>query len=296
MLNLVTDPVHQSDYYSEYLSQIIKYKNQTRKSMFVRYYNVDKQMLNDSSTKSTVLASDRNYQIYEYTPALELDQITDSVQDSDGKFKFNAETSISIYTIQFPSIHDIVSFAYPPYTSAHVFRVKGITASLRELDVGIQSYKLDLEYAKDVDFIDSLKITGHNVYSMFDEKYIGMELYTKIMKERAMIQSALDAINPLFNSFYEVYGDVSAIDTYNNFKLLQYLDSAKHQHYFNWAAPYGAGQYGGNVSGMYLNMHTGVSTSGVIPTSNVPSNILDYVYNPSTSIVDVVDMFGRFSG
>jgi len=264
--------------------------------MFVRYYNVDKQMLNDSSTKSTVLASDRNYQIYEYTPALELDQITDSVQDSDGKFKFNAETSISIYTIQFPSIHDIVSFAYPPYTSAHAFRVKGITASLRELDVGIQSYKLDLEYAKDVDFIDSLKITGHNVYAMFDEKYVRMELYTKIMKERAMIQSALDAIKPLFNSFYEVYGDVSSIDTYNNFKLLQYLDSAKHQHYFDWVAPYGAGQYGGNSSGTYLNVRTGVSTSGVIPTSNVPTNILDYVYNPATSIVDVVDMFGRFSG
>jgi len=253
-------------------------------------------MLNESNTKSTLMSTDRNYQIYEYTPALELDQITDNVQDSDGKFKFAAETSISIYTIQFPSIHDIITFAYPPYTSSHAFRVKGITASLRELDVGIQSYKLDLEYAKDVDFIDSLRITGHNVYSMFDEKYLRMDVYTQIMRERELIQSALDSIKPSFNAFYELYGDVTSIDTYNNFQLLQFLSSSKHQHYFDWVAPYGAAQYGGHSAGTYLNMSTSVSSSGVMPVSNVPSNILDYVYNPSTGIVDIVDLLSRFSG
>jgi len=296
MLNLVTGPVHQSDYYSEYLTQVDRYKNQSRKSVFVRYYNVDKQILNDSTTKSTLLASDRNYQIYEYTPVLELDQITDTVQDSDGKYKFAAESSISIYTIAYPSIHDIVMFAYPPYNSAHAFRVKGISASLREKDAGIHSYKLDLEYANDVDYIESLKITGHNVYSMFDEKYIRLETYTQIMKERSLIQSSLDSMQTLFNPFYEMYGVGTSFDVYNNSQLLSFSNSSKHQHYFNWSIPFGAGAYGSAVAGTFVNLGTNVSTIGTAPVTVVPANILDYNYNPDTAVVDLPILFSRFSG
>ena len=296
MLNLITDPVHQSDYYSEFLNHVNKYKNQSRKSVYVRYYNVDKTIQNNSDTKSTLAATDRYYQIYEYTPALELDQITDNFEDSDGKFIFQASGSISVYTIEYPSIHDLVVFAYPPYTSNHVFRVKSITASLREKDVGIQLYKLELEYAYNADYLESLKISAHNVYSQYDEKYIRMKAYLQLMKERDTIQKVLDSYSSNFHSFYEIYTDnIERVDTYNNYQLYTLTSSNKFQHYFNFKTPYGAIKYGGYASGVYLNLSTNV-TSIVTPIQSVVQNVLDYQYNSTTALSDIVVLLNKFSG
>jgi len=141
MANLITEPVSTSSYYSEYLNNIVKYKNQNQNGLFIRYYNINVDASsNASGTKSAIDTRDSFiYDIYEYTPTWSIDEITDNIEDNPEKMglAFSGVTGITVHTIQNPRIHDIVSFAYAPYTSEHAYRVKSISTVLNARDMKV---------------------------------------------------------------------------------------------------------------------------------------------------------------
>jgi len=294
--NLITDPVTQGEYFGQYISHALRYKDQSRKGAFVRYYNINRTLMNTTDTKSVLHNKDHFYDIYEYTPTWSIDEISDATEtDDNGKLKFVGATSITVYTIDYPTVHDLIAFVYPPYNTNHVFRVKNLTTVLRERDANLKIFKLDLEFAYDSDVIDTLPISKHSVYSVFDGKNIDMTKYQLIMAERVVIQNTLDMIQPLFDSYQELFGSGSA-DVYNNARIYEYLTTNKAiQQYFDSKVPYGATPYIGNSAGDVVTYGLNTVASGP-PIVTTVTNIRDYVYNSSTALADVVSMFSKFLG
>jgi len=298
--NLITDPITQGEYFTEFASHVLRYKDQSRKGLFVRYYNIDRTLMNSTTTKSVLHNKDHIYNIYEYTPVWSVDEITDNTETNEaGRLKFQGVSSITTYSIPFPTVHDLVAFVYPPYTTTHVFRVKNLSTVLRERDAGLNLFKLELEFANDVDILDSLSIADRNVYSVFDGKNIPLKLYTDIMAERTVIQNTLDTVQSQFDNFYEFFGSGSA-DLFNNIQIYKWLTTNKSiEQYFTSKIPYGATSFVNAVpaitDGSVLTYATSTVSTGTATVSTV-TNITDYTFNSTTVLADISSMFSKFQG
>ena len=207
MQNLLTifhDHPLVQDYHSEYLKLINYYSNVTRNSVFVKYYNInilssiyDQKM---DSTYDIYHTSKVKFDIYDITPAFYLQPIqnrSSNVTDLKGQM-MDGTTSIVIYSIERPKIHDIVVF-YAPMERSEFFRVVNVTVPSNAIHStpSVNFFELELEYAP-LNNLNDLKIANHYVYDLSDEKYREHSEYQTLM-------STLDRIVIIFDELYNYY-------------------------------------------------------------------------------------------
>jgi len=311
MANLITEPVSTSKYYTEYINTIMRYKIQNQQGIFIRYYNVNVATTgNLSNTKSTIDSrSDHVYDVYEYTPTWNIDEITDTAEDNPEKmgFAFDGVTGVTIYTISNPRIHDLISFSYAPYTTDHVYRVKGISTVLNVRDVGANIFKLELENAFNISDLSKLNISGRYVFSMFDKKNIEQLKYESIMQEQSIVMNALSTLT--FNRNLELYEymdnlGAAIVPLYANRLIFDLLSQNNIRQYFlletigNISAPWGISKFTTVVPDSYLDVSTGsvITGTGVIRVSSVNS-ILNYTTSlPDIAIQDCAQLLSLFRG
>jgi len=284
---------------------------QNQKGIFIRYYNVNvPASSNSSNTQSTVdIYSDYIYDVYEYTPVWEIDEITDTAEDNPEKmgFAFAGVTGITTHSIRNPRVHDIVSFSYAPYTSDHAYRVKGISTLLNVRDSGMYVFKLELENAFNVSNLARLNIADSYVYSMYDNSNMSRSKYEGIMQEHNIIVNALS--NLLFDPNLELYyyidgnGDKISPLLANN-SLYSSLSMSNIRQYFGLEVsgkvpvPWGIMKYPTIAPDSYLNHTTGavITGDGVISQSTV-SSILSYTLGSSNiHIQDCAKLLTLFQG
>jgi hypothetical protein len=213
MLNAISDPQIIRTYHSEYLKLINYYMNAKRSSSFVRYYNID---INNSTYDDQLEAtydlyhvSDMKFNIYDFTPSFYLAPIVNAasnVPDSRGQ-SMDASSSIVVYSIDSPRIHDLLMF-YGPVQSGEIFRVTGIRTAVNAIhsDPNVKWFELELEYAPITQVqIKELPILNHYVYDLSDEKYIPYLEYKELERRIAACEKILDDLKLYYDSYYDLY-------------------------------------------------------------------------------------------
>lgn len=202
--------LHETPYveklYSEYLTQVINYKNLNRNSIFCRYYNINV----NSSTYETVTKSsfDRynsgiNYDIYDYTPLFNITPIVNSSANEQDMFgqKFITNSDIVIFTIQQPRIEDLIVFNNIPNNGSEIFRISEIQASINSMksNPNVNWFRCTIEYAPIID-ISKLNILNQYVYSLSMERYLFKDDFIRFINE-------VDIFNKVLSKFQKNYFD-----------------------------------------------------------------------------------------
>jgi len=309
--NLITEPVSTSQYYTEYMQTILRYKSQTQKGIFIRDYNINVASSgNSTNTKSSMDSrSEFIYDVFEYTPVWSVDEVTDEIEDNPEKMglSFSGITGITVHSITHPRVHDIISFSYPPYTLEHAYRVKGISTSLNARDAGIYVFKLELENAFNVSDLSKLNVADTFVYSMVDNINITRLKYESIMREHSMISPILKSLS--FDSNLELYyyvdsngNKISPLDS--NMQLHSLLSKNNIRQYFgldansSFIVPWGITSYTSIAPDSYYDYasKTVIAGDGVILQSSVVS-VRSYVSSiPSLIIQDCAKLLTLFQG
>lgn len=210
MQNALYDPQQIQTYHNEYLKLINFYMNTKRPSIFVRYFNIDiDQSIYDDKLEATYdlyHVSNIKFNIYDFTPSYYLAPVVNAatnVSDLRGQM-MDATSSIVVYSIKSPRIHDLVTF-YGPVKSGEIFRVTGIRTPVNAIhsDPTVGWFELELEYAPIVT-AQELKIINHYVYDLSEEKYITYENYQDFI---ARIKKCEDILDKLLK-YYDPYNDL----------------------------------------------------------------------------------------
>ena len=197
-------------YYEEFIGFIDYYKNFKRPSVFIKYYNIDdKRSSFDDELKTTfdLYSSDIRFNIYSLTPTVYMMPVTNSassVPDLDGMM-FDGLSSIVVYTIETPKVHDLIEF-YPPIHSNEIFRVASIRTQVNAIhsEPSIKWFELQLEYAP-LKTTSKLKIEKHFVYDLPTEGYIIHDQYVKRTNLLNKIQNLIAKVNVNYNNKYDLY-------------------------------------------------------------------------------------------
>lgn len=198
-------------YHEEYLKLIKYYENIKRPASFVKYFNinVDESLYDEDGniTYDIYTQSNVKFDIYEYSPIFFINPIVNTytnVVDLRGQM-MDGVTSIVTYAIDYPRIHDLVTF-YDPIQSNEVFRVTGLRTSVNALhsNPDLHYFEMDLEYAPVID-VQSLNINKHYVYNIWEEKFLTFEQYSKLTDTLSKIDNILDDIRYFYNDIYDLY-------------------------------------------------------------------------------------------
>jgi hypothetical protein len=218
LTNSLQDIQYVGSYYDEYLTQIDRYKNLKRPSIFCRYLKLNKTASNfNIETEGT---HDRfyngvYYDCYEYTPLYLLSPIVNNSVDSQDKIgrMFDGTTEAVVYTIDQPTHNDIIVFPYAPNSIlGEVFRVKEVSVSLNSLNKGVKYSKVILEKTSVEQNL--LKYINTYVYILPLEKYIFSQKYTEVIKEYSRLQEIFSILMNKFDEKNELY-----YYEFNNFKI-----------------------------------------------------------------------------
>lgn len=198
--------------YTEYLSFINRYNNLQRKSIFCRYYNINKNA--SSFNKETGVVFDRYnsgvlYDLYDYTPLHAMTNIVNesaNEEDMAGQ-KFIANADITTYTIKEPRIEDLVVFNNKPLDGSEIFRVSNIRASINSMNSSpnINWFQCSIEYAPIID-VSKINILNHYVYCLPMQKYLFHDDFTRFVKNVQTFNKILTNFEKSwFDNYQELY-------------------------------------------------------------------------------------------
>lgn len=210
MLTSLHEPQLLQGYYEEFLKQINQYQNIQRTGIFVRYLNINvPQSIYEKTLESTLdvySISEVRFDIYELTPVFYIAPVQNAaanVMDLDGQ-RVDGTTTLTVYTIKRPRIHDLISFTHP-IESGEIFRITGIrtATNLLHSKPNVNWFEVDLDYAPVKD-LNSLKIENRYVYDMSIEENI---LYTKYMEKLDWLNEVSEFLQKA-KSYYDIREDV----------------------------------------------------------------------------------------
>ncbi|MFA7507492.1 MAG: hypothetical protein WCZ11_04565 [Bacilli bacterium] len=211
MLSALHDPQIVQSYYTEYLRLINFYMNTKRPSSFIRYFNIDiKNSTYDDKLEATYdlyHISNIKFNIYDFTPSYYLAPVVNNsanVNDMRGQM-MDATSSVVIYTIESPRIHDLVMF-YSPVNSGEIFRVANLRTAVNAVhsDPSLKWFELELEYAPIIQ-TNELKILKHFVYDMTKESYISYDEYKSLEQNVTSCEQICDELMKYYDSYYDLY-------------------------------------------------------------------------------------------
>ena len=200
-----------NQYSKEYLETINKYMNASRKSIYVKYYNLNllaSEYNNELlSTFDKFKLSELKYDLYDHTPAFNINPISNrssNVTDLNGQ-RFDGASSITIYTIKEPRINDIICF-YAPFNTTQYFTVVNITTSIPIMcnQVEVLSFELELDYAP-IKNIEDIKLRNHYVYDPSKEKYLTFDQYKEYILFVNDVIEFTNTLNNFYSHFYDLY-------------------------------------------------------------------------------------------
>jgi hypothetical protein len=211
MQSALYDPQSVQTYHGEYLKLINFYMNTKRPSTFVRYFNIDI----DNSTYDDKLdatydlyhVSNIKFNIYDFTPSYYLAPVVNAaanVPDLRGQM-MDATSSIVVYSIESPRIHDLLMF-YGPVQSGEIFRVAGLRTPVNAVhsEPNVRWFELELEYAP-ITQTQELKILNHKVYDLSEEKYISYDEYQKFTEKIKTCETILDSLLVYYDPYHDLY-------------------------------------------------------------------------------------------
>ena len=215
MLTSLHEPQLLQSYYEDFLSQINQYQSINRTGVFVKYYNINvAQSIYEKTLESTLDIygiSEVRFDIYELTPVFYIAPVSNSimnVQDLDGQ-RIDGTTSVTLFTIKRPRIHDLVMFTHP-IDSGEIFRITGVRATtyLIHAHPSVEWFEVDLDYAP-LKNTEDLKIENRYVYDLSKEKYL---LYKDYMEKI----NWLNGISEIANNVAEYYNIREDLYSYDN--------------------------------------------------------------------------------
>lgn len=225
MLTVLHDPNNVQDYHTEYLKLINYYQNVTRDAIFIKYYNINvPQSIYEQHIESSFDiygVSEIKFDIYDLTPARHIQAIsnrTSNVTDLKGTM-LDGTTTISVYSLRRPRIHDVVVF-YPPvksgYEKGEIFRVVNFTTPVNILhaDPEVTHFELELEYAPLI-CVNELKINEHYVYDMTKEKYLSYQDYVAFIDQLNKVSALAAQLTDFFDINKDVYLTTEERDSEN---------------------------------------------------------------------------------
>lgn len=212
MYNILHDPhLVQQFYQKNYMDLIKYYQNVARTGIYIKYYNISNDISHfDFDTNATVdiyASSDVHFNLYDLTPSFFVQSVNNRstmVQDLDGD-RMDGMSSIVVYTIQQPQIHDLVAF-YPPITSGEIFRVSNVTTPISGLhsETNLTWYELELEYAP-IKSVERIKQNNHFVYDVSDEKYLAYDTYAAKLEKLTRCETYLSNLNECYDEYRDLY-------------------------------------------------------------------------------------------
>jgi len=211
MFDSLSDPYLSSQYHQEYLTLINRYRNYKHPGAFIRYYNINYQESTKhpdiDSTFDIYSTSDVKFDIYELTPTFNIAPIVSSTTNqSDKKGQmYDGVSSVTVFTINTPRIHDLVTF-YDPIKSGEIYRVNNIRASINAYysEPKTTWYEMDLEVAPIKD-TSKLKISKHYVYDLQKEAYHNYADYKTKTALIATINSKITELRPYYDRLNDYY-------------------------------------------------------------------------------------------
>jgi len=211
MQSALYDPQTVKSYHNEYLKLINFYMNTKRPSSFVRYFNIDiNQSTYDDKLDATYdlyHVSNIKFNIYDFTPTYYLAPIVNAaanVPDLRGQM-MDATSSIVVYSIESPRIHDLVMF-YGPVQSGEIFRVTGLRTPVNAVhsDPNVRWFELELEYAP-ITTTQALKLINHYIYDLATEKYILYDDWQAFTNKLNRCEHILDNLLMYYNPYHDLY-------------------------------------------------------------------------------------------
>jgi len=258
--NVLNELILVEEYYNEYLHLIHTYQNVTRQSIFCRYYNINKSF---TTYKSGIEAtfdhynSGIKYDLFEYTPLFYSSQVVNDGQDHPDLMgqMYLGNLNVVIYSIDEPSIEDLITFPYAPNTASEIFRVTNIRVPInaKTSKQKLNWYELTLETAPIKD-INRLATLNRWVYALNLEKNIYYHDFQRMIKEITKLEEYIGIINESFDQRTE---------------LFYYIDPITGQHIAPLAENALVYDFLTTVSGYYREFNTsyrpfGVDTYGLV--------------------------------
>jgi hypothetical protein len=285
MQSALYDPQSVQSYHSEYLKLINYYMNTKRPSTFVRYFNIDiEQSTYDDKLDATYdlyHVSNIKFNIYDFTPSYYLAPIVNAaanVPDLRGQM-MDATSSIVVYSIESPRIHDLVMF-YGPIKSGEIFRVSGLRTPVNALHStpNVRWFELELEYAP-IRTTEELKILTHNVYDLSEEKYILHDEYQKFTEKIKTCEQILDQLLVYYDPYYDLYqvNQLAPVEVNEAIIFFKKIFAVKYKRiYEKYNLPYGY------LDKLFFIQHY----SSVEELPFIPGNYVYHVYNLRTKNID----------
>jgi len=176
--NNLIEPQLIQNYTTEYLQHINRYVHLNRTGIFCRYFNIDKGMSSidsESLTANDTYYSGIRFNLYEYTPTLNVSEIIDSPQYSEDLIgqMYEGSGNVIIFTIVQPKKDDLIMFPYKPMQMPHIFRVNDFRVVLQSTKTTppINIFELVIDYAPIKD-IKNLDIVNQYVYNLILRQYM----------------------------------------------------------------------------------------------------------------------------
>jgi hypothetical protein len=248
MQNALYDPQAVQIYHNEYLKLINFYMNTKRPSTFVRYFNIDiDQSTYDDKLEATYdlyHVSNIKFNIYDFTPSYYLAPVLNAaanVPDLRGQM-MDATSSIVVYSIESPRIHDLIMF-YGPIKSGEIFKVTGIRTPVNAVhsDPTVRWFELELEYAP-ITTTQELKIISHFVYDLSDERYITYKDYQDFTVRIKRCEEIFDELIKYYDSYNDLYqfGQLAPVEVNETIIFFKKFYAIKYKRiYEKYNLPYG---------------------------------------------------------
>jgi hypothetical protein len=285
MQSALYDPQSVQTYHTEYLKLINFYMNTKRPSTFVRYFNIDiENSIYDDKLDATYdlyHVSNIKFNIYDFTPSYYLAPIVNAaanVPDLRGQM-MDATSSIVVYSIESPRIHDLLMF-YGPVQSGEIFRVAGLRTAVNAVhsDPNVRWFELELEYAP-IKTTQELKILNHYVYDLSEEKYITYKEYQDFTTSIKTCEEILDELMVYYDQYNDLYqfNQLAPVEVNEAIIFFKKIFATKYKRiYEKYKLPYG-----------YLDK---MNFSQYYPNAEalpfVMGNYTYHVYNLTTKVIE----------
>jgi hypothetical protein len=224
MKTILHEPQQIREYYSEYLKRMNFYFNTAKTGITVRYFNIAMDVStyeeDIESTFDIYNVSNIQFNCYENTPVQQINPVQNTTADigeMDGH-RFDGDTTIVVYAIKRPRIHDVVSF-YEPANITEYFRVVDISTPLNAVHSSDQVtwYSLMLEYAP-IEDINRLKINKTFIYDQAKEQFIEKDDYVSKINTLNKLGEFVPWIMERYDHRREVYKVAELNDIVINIK------------------------------------------------------------------------------
>lgn len=294
------------NYQNEYFKLIDIFKNIRTDTIYFRYFNINSDLsVFEKQNKSTYDNFTNNivYDVYEYTPGLEIGQVTDNLENDQNKgVTFKSNLNIVIYTIKEPKIDDLVMFPYID-NNDQIFKVSDIETSL--YNNTNRHIRITLNYAG---ILNMSKLNIHNHYVYMNNNNIDMETYKKIISEAKIINDNIEVLNNNYfdekeEMFFYYFNDKKLICLDTNKQLYNlFKDKVSNNKFFNYLKiPYGVvnyNNYNNKILDISKRYHTEILTYDnrlIEDSSNIEMFEL-YKYNEKTVLFDTLKLLKLFKG